>query len=190
MKRRQAILGIALLGTGSVIVNGFKWISWYKNPDLVFIHSQKELLAALAETIIPATDTPGAIAAGVPDFILKMVLENTLKVSQNRFIEGLKAVDPYSISRFGKPYVNCSRQEQNEVMRHFERDGKPFEGIPGKVERKLIGNSFFTTLKEYTCVGYYTSMTGATQGLAYVFTPGHYTGCIPLFAGQKSWAIR
>lgn len=190
MKRRQAMLGIALLGAGSMAFSGIKWISWYKRPDLVYIHTQKELLAALTETIIPETDTPGAIAAGVPDFVLKMVLENTIRASQNRFIDGLKAVDPYSVNRFGKPYVNCSRAQQIEVMQHIEKEEKPFDGIPGKVQRKLIGNSFFTTLKEYTCYGYFTSMIGATQSLAYVYTPGHYWGCVPLKAGQKAWAIR
>ncbi|GAB3897697.1 gluconate 2-dehydrogenase subunit 3 family protein [Larkinella knui] len=190
MKRRQALLGITLLSAGSVAFSSYKWLSWYKKPDLVYVHSQKELLAALAETIIPTTDTPGAIEAGVPDFILKMVVENTMTASQNRFIDGLKAVDPYAINRFGKPYVKCTRDQQNEVMRHFENAGKPFEGIPGKVERKLIGNSFFTTLKQYTCVGYFTSRLGATRSLAYVFTPGGYTGCVPLITGQKSWAIR
>ena len=183
-------MGITLLGAGSVAFSGFKWLSWYKKPDLVYLHSQKELLAALAETIIPATDSPGAIEAGVPDFVMKMVLENTITASQNRFIDSLKAVDPYAIEQFGKPYVRCSREQQNEVMQHFEKEGKPFEGIPGKVERKLIGNSFFTTLKEYTCVGYFTSMVGANQALAYVFTPGNYSGCVPLTPGQKSWAIR
>ncbi|GAB3255382.1 gluconate 2-dehydrogenase subunit 3 family protein [Larkinella harenae] len=190
MKRRQAVLGIALLGAGSLVFSGFKWHSWYKKPDLVYLHSQYKLLAALAETIIPATDTPGAIAAGVPDFVLKMVLENTTTASQNRFIDGLKAVDPYSIQHFGKPYVQCSREAQNEIMKRIEQDGKPLDGIPGKVQRKLIGNSFFTTLKEYTCIGYFTSMTGATQALAYVYTPGHYQGCVPLKPGQKAWAIR
>ncbi|MFC5411820.1 gluconate 2-dehydrogenase subunit 3 family protein [Larkinella bovis] len=190
MKRRQALWGIALLGAGSMAISGFKWINWYKRPDLIYIHRQKDLLAALTETIIPTTDTPGAIEAGVPEFVLKMVLENTGTPSQNRFIDGLKAIDPYSLEHFGKPYVKCSREQQNEIMRHFEQDGKPFDGIPGKVQRKLIGNSFFTTLKEYTCIGYFTSMVGATQALAYVFTPGIYQGCVPLQPGQKAWAIR
>ena len=93
MKRRRALWGMALLGGSLASIGIFKWISWHKTPDLSFLLSQKQLLAALSETIIPATDTPGAIEAGVADFILKMVVENMDSVAQNRFIEGLKSVE-------------------------------------------------------------------------------------------------
>lgn len=190
MKRRRALWGIALVGSSVAAMGGFKWFSWHKEPDFVYFKQQKALLAALAETILPATDTPGAIDAGVPGFIVHMILENTPVVSQNRFINGMKDVDNFCIDTLKKPYTQCSKAQQNEVMRHFEEQGKPLSGLPGKVERKLVGNSFFTILKEYTCIGYCTSEVGMTQGLAYELVPGRFAGCIPLAPGQKSWATK
>ncbi|RRB01235.1 gluconate 2-dehydrogenase subunit 3 family protein [Larkinella rosea] len=190
MKRRQALWGIALVGSTVAAFGGFKWFSWHREPDFAYFNQQKPLLAALAETILPATDTPGAIDAGVPDFIMKMILENTSVVSQNRFINGLKDIDAYSVEVHQKPYAQCSKAQQNEVMRHFEEQGKPLSGLPGKVERKVLGNSFFTILKELTCIGYCTSEVGMTQGLAYELVPGRFAACIPLAPGQKSWATK
>jgi hypothetical protein len=190
MKRRRALWGIALLGGSLASFGIFKWISWHKTPDLPFLLSQKQLLAALSETIIPATDTPGAIEAGVADFILKMVAENMDAVAQNRFIDGLKSVESFSKDTFAKSYLECNEEQKNAVMRHFEEESKTLEGIAGKVQRKVFGNPFFPILKEYTCIGYCTSMLGVTQGLAYTLVPGRFAGCVPMTENQKSWATK
>lgn len=191
MKRRRAIWSIALLGGGSLASIGiFKWLDWHKQPDISYLKGQKKLLEALSETIIPATDTPGAIEAGVPDFIIKMVSENMNTVSQNRFIDGLKDIESYAVDTYGKSYISCSEEQKNTVMRYFEEKSKPLEGIAGKVQRKVLGDPFFPILKEFTCIGYCTSMVGATQGLAYALVPGRFVGCVPMTPNQKSWATK
>jgi Gluconate 2-dehydrogenase subunit 3 len=191
MKRRRAIWSIAFLGGGTIASIGiFKWFDWHKKPDISYLGSQKKLLEALTETIIPTTDTPGAIEAGVPDFILKMVTENMNIVAQNRFIDGLKAVESYAEDTFGKSYIQCSEEQKNTIMRYFEEKSKPLEGIAGKVQRKVLGDPFFPILKEYTCIGYCTSMVGATQALAYTLVPGRFVGCVPMTPNQKSWATK
>ena len=39
----------------------------------VFTPQQRALMTALSERVMPTTDTPGAIAAGVPEFIEKLL---------------------------------------------------------------------------------------------------------------------
>ncbi len=190
MKRRRALWGMALLGGSLASLGILKWISWHKKPDLVYFSSQKQLLAALSETIIPSTDTPGATEAGVADFIVKMVTENMDIVAQNRFIDGLKSVDLFSKDTFAKSYIECTEEQKNAIMRHFEEESKPLKGTAGKVQRKLFGPPFFPILKEYTCIGYCTSMLGVTQGLAYTLVPGRFAGCVPMTENQKSWATK
>ncbi|MBC8152889.1 MAG: gluconate 2-dehydrogenase subunit 3 family protein [Bacteroidetes bacterium] len=190
MNRRRAIWGIALLGGSSLVAGASAWLVWHKKPDLAYLARQKPLLAALAETILPATDTPGAIDAGVPDFLLKMLLENTTPAAQNRFMAGLASVEGYCRDSYGRSYVQCSPEQQHVVMRRIEADGQPRGGMVGKVERKLMGESFFSLLKSYTCLGYYTSMLGATRGVAYSAVPGRYVGCRTMTVGQKAWATK
>src|ERR1700754_4175452 len=102
MKRRKAIGRIALAGVAGVAAfSGYKWYDWNKTPDYGFAEEHTALIAALAETIIPATDTPGAKEAGVPEFIMIMLRDCTPVTWKNRFIDGLKEVQAYSKNKYG-----------------------------------------------------------------------------------------
>ncbi|HEV3414241.1 MAG TPA: gluconate 2-dehydrogenase subunit 3 family protein [Puia sp.] len=191
MNRRKAIGRIVLTGVGAgLALSAYKWYDWTKTPDLNYLEQQKGLIAALAETIIPATDTPGAKEAGVGDYIVLMIRDCTDRMSANKFIDGLKDLDHYCHSHFDKPYEQCSTRDQQDVLHYFEKKGTPYGGIIGKAEQAYLGRSFFTTLKQYTVEGYCTSQPGATRGLSYLYVPGSFHGCIPLQPGQKAWATR
>ena len=189
MNRRKAIVRISLAGAGLVAaVGGYQWYSIAKKPDLAYMEENKALLAALAETIIPATDSPGAKAAGVQDFIVAMVRHCTERKEQNTFITGLKDIQDHCKGKYGHAYAECTSGEQEAALAHFEEKGKPFGGVAGKVQGRLMGRSFFTMLKALTVEGYCTSQPGATQGLAYLYIPGSYKGCMVMTEGQKTWA--
>lgn len=189
MNRRRAIARILLIGGGSLAAySGYKWWDWNKGPDMGYLEQNKDLIAALAETIIPATDSPGAREAGVQEYIIIMVKDCTEKKSQNKFIDGLKELQHFCSSSFSKTFQQCSLQEQHQTLKHFEQRGKSSSGIFGKIEKRFFGESFFSTLKGYTTEGYCTSEAGATKGLSYLYIPGKFIGCMPLQPGQKSWA--
>ena len=78
--------------------------------------------------------------------------------------------------------------DQEAALLYFEQKGQPYKGTAGKLEARLTGRSFFRILKDYTVEGYCTSAAGATKGLAYLYIPGSFHGCIPLQPGQKGWA--
>lgn len=122
------------------------------------------------------------------EIILILLKDCTSRPSQNRFIEGLKELINHCSSQYKKSYLECSSEEQANVLRYFQKKGKPYKGLIGKVQNKFLGKSFYSTLAEYTTVGYCTSKLGATQGLSYVLIPGRYNGCIPLEHNQRTWA--
>lgn len=189
MNRRKAIITGALAAAGlAASGGGYEWYRIHRKADLGFLHQNRELLTALAETIIPATDVPGARETGVGDFIVKMIEFCTERKEQNRFIDGLKNIQEYCINKYGRPYESCGGAEQEAVLTRWEQAGQPQKGLMGKVQTRLFGRPFFTLLKEYTVEGYCTSEPGATKGLAYLYIPGSYTGCMPLKPGQKAWA--
>jgi hypothetical protein len=191
MNRRKAIGQIALTGIGGgLLLAGYKWYDWTRTPDITYIEQHKELITALAATIIPTTDTPGAREAGVGDFIVTMIRDCTDRMSANKFIDGLKDLGHYCQSHFDKPYEQCSESDQQAILHYFEEKGTPYKGIVGKAQDAYLGRSFFATLKKYTVEGYCSSEIGATKGLSYLYIPGSFHGCIPLQPGQKAWATR
>ena len=189
MNRRKAITGmiIGLAGAGAAFTS-YKWFSLTGPADLVFLEHNTDLIAALAETIIPRTDTPGAKDCKVEDFIIRMIKDCADRKTQNKFIDGLKSLKEYSVNNYNKEYQSCSENQQSLILAHFEKGYNESPGIIGKIKRRYTGNSFFYTLKGYTVEGYCTSQPGATMGLTYIAVPGRYQGCLTAGPGQKAWA--
>ena len=188
MKRRQALLGIVLaggaVGTGYSL---FRWRRLTAAPKLNTLEQAKELIGHLAETIIPKTDTPGAMEAGVGEFIVTMVKDCTDRKTQNKFISGLQEIENHCVDQFDQFFIDCDIDQRVEVLKYFEKSAS-LNGILGKARNKYLGKPFFVTLKEYTIEGYFTSQLGATQSLNYVPIPARYEPCLPLEQGQVSWA--
>lgn len=191
MNRRKAIGRIILAGIGGgLLFSGYKWYDWEKTPDMDWLRTHKDLIADLAEAIIPATDTPGARETGVADYIVVMIRDATDRISMNKFIDGLKTLDRYCRSHYDHPFGQCSPSQQSAVLSHFETQSRPISTLAGKIENAYLGMPFFTTLKKLTVQGYCTSEGGATKGLSYLFIPGRYEGCMAMTPGQKAWATR
>ena len=191
MKRRKAI-GTILLG-GAVAAGGlagYEWYSLIKNSDKNYLLSRKSLIADLAETIIPATDTPGAKEAGAVEYIMRLLDECTDIKSLNRFIEGLQELENYTQSIYHQAFSDCQPSEKEAVLIHFEEESQPSNVLLEKVKNKYTGRPFFQTLKSYTVQGYCISEKGASLGMHYIAVPGKYLSCIPLEPNQKAWATK
>ncbi|RYF85938.1 MAG: gluconate 2-dehydrogenase subunit 3 family protein [Chitinophagaceae bacterium] len=191
MNRKKAIFSMFVLGGGvAATYSGYKFYSISRQPDFAFLENNILLIAELAETLIPATDTPGARDVQAELAIVSLIKKAADKKTQNNFIEGLKDVNGFANDQYDKEFTQLTKPQKQEVVSHFARRGKNFSGLLGKARNKLLGKSFFDILKYYTTVAYCTSRKGATQALAYDYVPGKYQGCIPLTAGQKSWATK
>src|SRR5438093_13355772 len=69
---------------------------------------QAETVATIAEMIIPETDTPGARAAHVPEFIDLMLAEWFADDDRARFLSGLADVEARSRGLFGADFLATS----------------------------------------------------------------------------------
>jgi hypothetical protein len=143
---------------------------------------QENLLAEICETIIPATDTPGAKDAQVEKFIVTLLRDCYPKEAQDRFMAGMERVDRESKSLFGKPFAQAQPEQRISVLKMEEANAA--------ADRKagVKDTPFFTMAKELTLFGFFTSEPGATKVLEYQWVPGKYEGCIPLKPGQRAWA--
>jgi hypothetical protein len=140
----------------------------------------RALLDALTELILPATDTPGALAAGVPQFIEFMLARGFGAAERERFVTGLDQVDRISRRESGSPFVSLPAERQIAILQDLEEAGKAL--------RTADDPGFFQVLKELTLIGYYTSETGATLEARYVPVPGRYEACVPLQPDDRAFA--
>jgi hypothetical protein len=144
--------------------------------------SQAELVAAIAEHILPETDTPGARAVGVHRFIDAILAESYSPLERKRFLEGLAEVDARAARASGRPFLQGAVGDQRALLEVLDR-----EAVAGSVDP--LAPPFFRTLKELTLVGYYTSEIGATRELHHAPVPGRYDGCVPLAQVGRTWAV-
>jgi hypothetical protein len=190
MNRRTAIYSITgLFAAAFISASSWKLWSIYKKPDLSFLVIKKNLIAEIAETIIPATDSPGAKMANVEDFIILMVMDCLDIKSQNNFIKGLNDFEAHTYTTFRKSYIDCTIKERELILNHFE-DASNSNGLVQKVKSRILGESFFPLFKRLTVVGFCTSRPGATEALGYIFIPSNFQACIQVTQNQKSWATK
>jgi gluconate 2-dehydrogenase gamma chain len=124
-----------------------------------FQPGQLKTLDALTETIIPTDEhSPGAKAAGVSEYIDAIVADSSAETKRH-WDEGIRLANWWSRNSYGKLFADCRIEEQNAIMNEFageERDTTSPE------------HAFFTTLKQATIDGYYTSKIGIHDDLQYV----------------------
>ncbi len=130
-----------------------------------------ELLAEIAETILPETDTPGAKAAGVGPFIALMVTDTYSPSEQQIFMEGLAALELESQQANGSGFTGLSSEQRLEIAQRLDR-----EQYDATQNDSDAPPHYFRMLKELTVLGFFTSEVAYQDVLEYVETPGRYDG--------------
>ena len=147
--RREVLVTIAALAAASPAEAQATLLS---PPEL-------DTLKALAETIIPRTDTPGAIDAGVPAQIDRRLATNPQLAET--FRTGLAALDDAARSRFGATFSTLTAQQKTDLL------------------TPRVEDPFFRTVKDMTVDAYYTSREGLSEELGWhgnTFLP-EFKGC-------------
>src|SRR4029077_9370411 len=81
----------------------------------------ENMLAELAETILPKTDTPGAKDLSAHLFALKMVDDCYTKVNQEKFIQGMKDFESFVKKTTGKTFDQASTAEKQSIVTDLDR---------------------------------------------------------------------
>jgi len=139
---------------------------------------QAATVSAAGDCIIPATDTPGATEAGVPEFIDVIVGEWYEPAEREQFLAGIADLDRRSASSGGK-FTELNAEQQHAVLAQLES-----EALAARKADPKAPASFWVRLKSLTLYGYYTSSVGALQELDRPIIPGRFDGCEHLPAAR------
>ncbi len=186
MNRRDALKKTALIMGGvisaptlSALMNGCNAPEGH-GEGTHFTTREKKMVEKIADIIIPRTDTPGAVDAKVPAFVIMMVQECYPKEDQDDFHDGLTAYDQWCKQHFKKEFLDLEKDQKEKAVARLDK-----EVLTGEADSDAL--HFYRILKELTMLGFFTSETGATETLRYKQTPGDYKSCIPYEKGDKAW---
>jgi hypothetical protein len=119
-----------------------------------FTDAQKATVDRLADIIIPTDEhCPGAHEAGAVRFI-DLLAGASPQPRQQQWIKGLEAVDTAARARFHKPFSECERPQQEQIVAAMaENEGDP----QNELQR------FFLLIKHAALDGYRYSEIGVKQ---------------------------
>ena len=200
MNRRELLQRVAMLMGGAIsapavlgILSGCSpkpGASW---QPLFLSKEEGAIVEAVADLIIPRTDTPGAREVGVPAFIDVILKDVYPSEDQARFVSGLKDFDAEAQRAHGKAFLELKPeqqlsflQQQHDAAIAAEKEQSAARDVPPSQRQR----PFVLMMKELTLLGFFTSQVGATQVLQYEAVPGGFKPCVPIAeAGNgKTWA--
>jgi hypothetical protein len=130
-----------------------------------FTPEQRAQVSAISDRIIPTTDTPGAIAAGVPAFIEMMLADWYSPQERDNFMNGLGVIEGHAWIQYEKSFPALTPEQQDAILALALQHG--------------LGGDFFGHCRQLVILGYYTSEIGCKQERVYVPVPGRYDGKYP-----------
>ncbi|MFD2258097.1 gluconate 2-dehydrogenase subunit 3 family protein [Luteolibacter algae] len=192
MDRRELLKAMAMTVGGSLALPESVFARMGEPFDQTqltfFTPEQRQHAAALAEAIIPETDTPGAIEAGVPGWI-EVIVKDCLQPSDQKVIaEGLVDFAQRCQKQYGKSIDQLPAEEQVKFLTELhtsqlqERKNAIRNGLKPR-------NSFLQQFKELTKFCYVNSELGATKAFEFVFVPTKWVASMPLEPGQKAYSM-
>jgi hypothetical protein len=187
LQRTSLIIGGSLLGADSLLAKNIHWDA-IEDDTLagkgigIFSKADIKLLNEIADTIIPATDTPGAKAAKVGQFIAVIVSDCYDAEHQKRFTEGLVKLNDSCKGRHGKTFLKCNAKLRHDHLVELDAEQKAYQ----KSKQKDNPDHYFRVLKDLVLWGYFTSEIGATQALRMVEYPGRYE-TVDYKKGDRAW---
>ena len=176
MKRRELLQCAALLAAGATAAPKLWALTSQQSRFLAaqpayidrqaatfFTPDQRAVVAAMVQQIIPATETPGALEAGVPKFIELMVADWFNDAERSVFLDGLVEIE----RRSGGQFAKMSVQDQLALLEVLEAESADHSWYGVGETLRVWDDSapFICQFKEITVLGFLLSDVGSKQFL-------------------------
>ncbi len=147
LPRRQFLKGAAAAGCVSFLPACGRLPGRWR----FFTEAEAATVSAICEQIIPADQDPGAISAGVPNFIDKQ-LAGTYRRHQQIYRAGLVGIQETSEAMFGGRFETLTWDNQTAVLKALESDK-----AKGHTWASQSSRAFFQLIRDHTMQGFYGS---------------------------------
>lgn len=127
------------------------------------------LVRAIADTIIPRTETPSATDVGVHEFVDVIVTEQATDEERAMFHAALDAIDARARSESSDVFANLSEEGRGRMLAALESG--PRDADPARM---------YWRLKGLVVHGYFTSEQVMKDVLQHTVMPGKFEGAAPV----------
>ena len=132
------------------------------------------LIRAIADTILPRTDTPSASDVGVHRFVDVIVSENYDDNDRVAFVAGLEKIDATTMLDTGRVFHDLGAQERAKALDALEAG-----------QHNLEPNRTYWRLKGLVIHGYFTSEPVMKDVLKHQVMPGQFLGDAPMMQPSR-----
>lgn len=185
---RRAMMArvLALLGAASSTVFSASVLAATKGGKTPYLApSILTLLSAVADTIIPRTDTPGALAAGVPKLLDAMLVSWASGARRYELTQALSHIDRISQEQHGKSFADLGADARYTLLSAHDAtalshvpDTRNLSGMAAMMAGPSIADPGYAKLRELIILLYYYSEAALTTELPYEHVPGGWTPSI------------
>ncbi len=169
LRHAVALVGGAALGSAS-----FELFANESTGGRFFNDTQYGLLQEVIDLIIPRTDTPGAVDAGVPAAFDSLMKNWASQERRRQFGAILEQIDQAARDA-GGAFMSLERNRRVEVLAAFDK--------------AKAADKAYKKFKELVLTLYYSSEAGATQELRYEHTPGRWVASVKITPETRASAI-
>ena len=182
--RRQVLQGLILSLGGAAALSTFQAAAAPlkpSKPDAPAFYTADELalVTFLAGSIIPRTDSPGAIDAGVPAYMDHLYLTWASAPTQSRHRAELAAI---------AEHLNCFGAGQSADAKGRLKALAALDAAAFANAGDASGLGGYRAVKSLIATVYYLSEPGATQELQYELVPGRWIASAPIGEIGRTWA--
>lgn len=153
----KAAIAWARVETGERVVDGLS-------------DSQLALVGAIADVLLPRTNSPSATDVGVPTFVNVIVSENYSTEERAAFVAGLDAFDAKVKSGAGSAFVELDAEARAAAV----------SSIESATDRRSEPARTYWRLKGLVVHGYFTSEEVMKRVLHTEIMPGRFDGSAPM----------
>jgi gluconate 2-dehydrogenase gamma chain len=140
--RREAVTRTAMFLGGTLAashISGIRGEAWARAAAPgwragTLTAGQSELVATIAEHIIPTTETPGARAAGVHRFVDVILSDYYKDDERKKFLDGLAQLEARSEKELGAPFMKATAKQQLDLLTKMDAESYPPQRVLEKAE--------------------------------------------------------
>ena len=171
VSRRTVLKQVLFVSAGLALLPScvhMKMPSTFIAPHLNLAVLDEHLLIDLADSLIPATNTPGAKDVKADHFAVTMIDDCFTKEEQQQWMNGLRAFQSTCEHMNGQNFTKCSPAERLKVIAVME----------GKDANSDAASNFYHTYKHLVIQGYTNSEYFLTKVRPYELVPGRFHGSV------------